>query len=65
MLISLYQNQQADFDGLLQFYNKFTNQDHGMMRWQIWDNYEFTKDNSNSATDGDMDAAYALFKAGV
>ena len=62
MLISVLRGEQPEFDGLLRFYQSFINPDHGMMMWQILD--KLTPSDRNSATDGDMDVAYALFKAG-
>ncbi len=70
MLISVLKNQnddsKNDFDGLWAFYKSFVNENHGMMKWQILKNSNgaLSPRDPNSATDGDMDVAYALFKAG-
>ena len=69
MLISVLMNQTGsrdEFDGLWAFYKSFVNGDHGMMKWQILkdSNGALSSIDPNSATDGDMDVAYALFKAG-
>ncbi|EIE21763.1 Six-hairpin glycosidase [Coccomyxa subellipsoidea C-169] len=63
MLISVLRGEKPEFDGLLKFYQSFINPEHGMMKWQILDNFTAPDGNRNSATDGDMDVAYALFKA--
>ncbi len=67
MLISVLGNEQADFDGLWAFYKSFINHQNGLMPWQILKNGSsgaLSARDPNSATDGDMDVAYALFKAG-
>ena len=71
MLISVMADNLSDFEGLLRFYNHFSNGTSGLMGWQqllsadgtVCSNPE--PSGSNSAMDGDMDAAYALFQAGV
>ena len=66
MLISVLRKEKGDFDGLLAFYKEFINPTYGLMKWQVRsDNGKLWTSDDNSATDGDMDAAYALFKAGV
>ena len=69
MLISVLISKpeaKQDFEELWAFYKSFVNDDHGMMQWQILKNSNGTlsRKDPNSATDGDMDVAYALFKAG-
>lgn len=66
MLISVLRKEKADFDGLLAFYKSFINPKFGLMKWQVRsENGSLVASDDNSATDGDMDAAYALFKAGA
>ena len=61
----------ADFEGLLAFYNAFPNE-HGLMCWNIARlgrdmevHLDPAKGARGSATDGDLDAAYALLLAGA
>ncbi|CAL5226006.1 g8809 [Coccomyxa viridis] len=65
MLISVLMGEQEDFSGLLDFYRNFVNPQFGLMKWQVLDNGNGHLEPSSihSATDGDMDVAYALFKA--
>ena len=67
MLISVLMGEQEDFSGLLCFYRNFVNLQFGLMKWQVLDNGNGHLEPSSihSATDGDMDVAYALFKAGA
>ena len=65
MLISVLRKEKDDFDGLLAFYKEFINPTFGLMKWQVRSaNGNLWTSDENSATDGDLDAAYALFKAG-
>lgn len=67
MLIAVLARQHGDFRGFLMFYEQFLNQ-KGLMSWQlcrtsgpVYVNPE--NGGCNAATDGDLDAAYALFLA--
>lgn len=69
MLIAVLARQHGDFRGFLMFYEQFLNQ-KGLMSWQlcrtsgpVYVNPE--NGGCNAATDGDLDAAYALFLAGM
>lgn len=69
MLIAVLARQHEDFKGFLLFYEQFLNQ-KGLMSWQlcrtsgpVYVNPE--NGGSNAATDGDLDAAYALLLAGI
>lgn len=74
MLISVLSNQRDDFDKLFAFYQDHTTT-QGLMVWQqLLDSndqiYDVTDKNSTNAiytpaTDGDLDAAYALLLAGA
>ena len=70
MLISVFRDNRADFDALLGFYTKWKNPATGLMGWRVrqGDNDYFYQDknqgDTNSATDGDLDVAYALLLAG-
>ena len=68
MLIAVLARQLDDFKGFLLFYEQFLNQ-KGLMSWQlcrtsgpVYVNPE--NGGCNAATDGDLDAAYALLLAG-
>ena len=68
MLIAVLARQHQDFKGFLLFYEQFLNQ-KGLMSWQlcrtsgpVYVNPE--NGGCNAATDGDLDAAYALLLAG-
>lgn len=68
MLISVLKRNQADFDGLLSYFDSFRNR-NGLMQWQQQkDNHgrfiPGEEGGENSATDGDIDIAAALFLAG-
>ena len=66
MLISVLRKEEADFKGLLLFYKDFINPIYGLMRWQVRsENGKLVPRDGISATDGDMDVAYALLKAGA
>ena len=66
MLISVLRKEEADFKGLLLFYKDFINSQYGLMQWQVLSvNGTLVPRDGNSATDGDMDVAYALLKAGA
>ncbi|KAH7043654.1 Six-hairpin glycosidase-like protein, partial [Linnemannia elongata] len=68
MLISVLMHNQQDFDGLVRWFLHFKNK-NGLLAWQqIDDKHNRTYSNapdggSNSATDGDVDVATALFYA--
>ncbi|KAF9135291.1 hypothetical protein BGW39_003716 [Mortierella sp. 14UC] len=68
MLISVLMNNQQDFDGLVRWFLHFRNK-NGLLAWQQIDDkanrtYSNAPDGgSNSATDGDVDVATALFYA--
>lgn len=68
MLISVLMHNQQDFDGLVRWFLHFKNA-NGLLAWQqIDDKHNRTFSNapdggSNSATDGDVDVATALFYA--
>jgi endo-1,4-beta-D-glucanase Y len=68
MLISVLMNNQQDFDGLVRWFLHFRNK-NGLLSWQQIDDkanrtYSNAPDGgSNSATDGDIDVATALFYA--
>lgn len=66
MLISVLHGNQADLDGLLAFFLAFRNE-NGMMKWQVrqdkHDRLYVDEDANDSATDGDIDIATALFLA--
>jgi endoglucanase len=62
MLITAYYGEKDKFDGLYAFYKKFCNSTaKGMMAWQT--TCSSAKD-QGSATDGDIDVAFALLVAG-
>ena len=61
MLLSAYFGEKDIFDGLFQFYkNKRTEEAKGIMGWEV--GCEFIRDRG-SATDGDIDVAFALIVA--
>ncbi|KAF9548135.1 hypothetical protein EC957_007163 [Mortierella hygrophila] len=68
MLISVLMHNQQDFDGLVRWFLHFKNE-NGLLAWQqIDDKHNRTYSNApdggtNSATDGDIDVATALFYA--
>ncbi|KAL4398996.1 O-glycosyl hydrolase [Malassezia pachydermatis] len=67
MLIAVLHGNQADFDGLLQFFLNFRNE-RGLMKWQVRMNSHsgqlyVAEDAEDCATDGDIDIATALFLA--
>jgi len=65
LLVSVLQRNRADFDGFLRFWRLFLTE-HGLMYWQLLNHDGVIKPNRgslNSATDGDMDIAFALFLA--
>lgn len=71
MLISLFKDNRSDFDALLAFYMTWKSPTTGLMDWRVRQgggNGAFYVDpnqgDNNSATDGDLDAAYALLLAG-
>ena len=67
LLIAVLADEQTDFAGFLAFYERFPTS-RGLMCWQILDQGGQLVVNpdggSGCATDGDMDAAYALLLAG-
>ena len=71
MLISLFKGNRADFDALLAFYTAWKSPTTGLMDWRVRQGssngsfyVEPDQGDNNSATDGDLDAAYALLLAG-
>ncbi|RUP43703.1 Six-hairpin glycosidase-like protein [Jimgerdemannia flammicorona] len=67
LLISVLKRNQADFDGLLNYFETFCNR-KGLMQWQQQKNKHGhfvpgDEGGENSATDGDIDIATALFLA--
>lgn len=66
MLIAVLHGNQADFDGLLSFFQAYRN-NHGLMKWQVrMDSRQqlyVAEDAEDCATDGDIDIATALFLA--
>lgn len=63
MLISLMKGNQPDFDGLVRYLDAFTNA-NGLMQWQQdmqGGRVVPAKDGTDSATDGDIDVAAALW----
>ena len=68
MLASVLMGKEDDFKGILAFYEHFTNSS-GLMSWSIseegfYQKIMVGKYDTGSATDGDLDAAYALLLAG-
>ena len=66
MLVSVLMGKENDFKSILAFYEHFTN-NKGLMKWSISETGFFQKalaGDESSATDGDLDAAYALLLAG-
>jgi endo-1,4-beta-D-glucanase Y len=69
MLASVLADARHDFEGFLAFYEKHLNSS-GLMSWQlVLRNKQVFVDpkggGQSSATDGDLDAAYALLLAGA
>ena len=67
MLVSVLMGKENDFKSILAFYEHFINRDSGLMSWSISETgfYQTIEvGDKNSATDGDLDAAYALLLAG-
>ena len=67
MLVSVLMDKEADFKSMLAFYEHFVDRDTGLMSWSISETgfYQTIEiADKNSATDGDLDAAYALLLAG-
>ena len=67
MLVSVLMGKEDDFKSILAFYEHFTNKNSGLMSWSISETGFFQTieiGDPNSATDGDLDAAYALLLAG-
>ncbi|KAJ3019434.1 hypothetical protein HKX48_002077 [Thoreauomyces humboldtii] len=67
MLLAVYHNAQADFDGYIRYFDLFRNP-KGLMGWQqVLDHSKrivpAPEGGTNSATDGDIDIAHALFLA--
>lgn len=68
MLLSVYNNNRPDFDGFLRYFDLFVNK-KGLMGWQQVKTPTMTiipspEGGTNSATDGDIDIAHALWLAG-
>ena len=68
MLVSVLMGKEDDFKSILTFYEHFTNH-NGLMSWRIseegfYQNIVVGGSDQDSATDGDLDAAYALLLAG-
>ncbi|MDR0307585.1 MAG: carbohydrate binding domain-containing protein [Chitinispirillales bacterium] len=62
MIAAAYMGDKEIFDGIYRFYNANTNQRAGgMMVWTV--TCQNTPDNEGSATDGDLDVAFALVVA--
>jgi endo-1,4-beta-D-glucanase Y len=60
LLLSVYNNDRATFDGIWKFTKRNLNQ-YGMIPWLFNTNSQVL--DANNATDGDMDAAFALIVA--
>ena len=68
MLASVLMGKEDDFKSILAFYEHFKNE-KGLMSWRISEEEFYQKMavgqyDKGSATDGDLDAAYALLLAG-
>ena len=68
MLASVLMGKEDDFKSILAFYEHFTN-NNGLMSWRISEEGFYQEitvgdQDKGSATDGDLDAAYALLLAG-
>jgi endo-1,4-beta-D-glucanase Y len=63
LLITVLENDRESFNKLYKFYTKYLNS-NGLMSWRVNQQFQVSSGDSGSATDGDLDAAYALLIAG-